>query len=302
MRGYMEVMFFIIMLVGSANADTTSSQIISIPAYEGEKVSTKIYPAVSITGQHGSINVPSAFIQKGIASIGIYNTYTYQDNMLGTGNKFKNDTVFGAFSYAPFHYLEVSIGSIESLSSINSSQSIRYSGDLRIGIKVGQKILPCLGIAGLGEILTYSKSGSSGYAGYNGDATSYTLSLLMSYNMFDSALSFPMITNLRVGYFWDNSEKLISSNENNFMPPIGKYAMGIRGDNLTLLALSILFPLPEYYIEPMLEFTSQFSNKYSSYDITEPSYNNISFNQNPVYFCCTEFSLRHAILCSETGI
>ncbi len=269
-----------------AGADMNQLSVITPPPYVEIKTQSRKYSAVSVTGQNGSINVPSAFIEQGRASIAVYNFYTLQNNILGVGNKLRNDTIYGAFSYAPLRYLEVSIGSIDSSSHINSpsySQSIRYSGDLRIGIKGGYKLLPNLSIAGLGEILTYSKAESTGYAGYNSDATSYTLSLLMSYDMLDSDLSFPMIANLRIGYLWDNTQKLISSNDNNFIPPLGKYAMGIRGDNLTILAFSILFPLPKYYIEPMLEFTSQFADKYGSYAATDSSYASISFNQNPMY-------------------
>jgi hypothetical protein len=101
--------------------------------------------------------------------------------------------------------------------------------------------------------------------------------------MLDSELSFPMIANFRIGYLWDNTRKLLLSTDNIFIPPVGKYAMGIRGDNLTLLAFSLLFPLPQYYIEPMLEFTSQFADTYSSYAATDPSFSSVSFNQNPLY-------------------
>ncbi len=269
-----------------ARADMNQSPVIAPPPYVEIEAKSHKYSAVSITGQNGSIHVPSAFIEKGRASIAVYNSYTLQDNILGVGNRFRNDTVYGAFSYAPLQYLEVSIGSIDSSSNIKSPaypQSISYSGDLRIGIKGGYELIPHLSIAGLGEILTYSKAGSTGYAGYDGNAVSYTLSLLMSYDMLDSGPSFPMIANLRIGYLWDNTQKLISSSDNNFILPLGKYAMGIRGDNLTLLAFSLLFPLPKYYIEPMLEFTSQFADGYGSYAATDSSYASISFNQNPMY-------------------
>ncbi len=284
MKRYFIVVLGILTLAGSAKADTDQPGIIIPPPSAVLETKPRTYPAVSITGQNGSINVPSALIEKCVANVAIYNAYAYQNNMLGVGNKLKNDMVYGAFSYAPVQYLEVSIGSIDSSSNINSSQSLRYSGDLRIGIKAGDEILPHFSIAGLGEILTYSKTGSTGYAGYNGDATSYTLSLLASYDMLDSELSFPMIVNLRIGYLWDNTRKLLLSTDNNFIPPVGKYAMGIRGDNLTLLAFSLLFPLPNYYIEPMLEFTSQFADTYSSYTATDPSFSNVSFTQNPLYF------------------
>ncbi len=241
------------------------------------------YAEVSFTGQSGSINVPTAFIKKGGANIALYNTYSSQKNMLGAGSKLENDTVYGAISYAPLEYLEVSLGSTNSSSDVNS-QNLHYSGDLRIGIKGSREFMPHLSIGALAEALLYSKVTNSGNsAGYNGHATGYTLSLLASYDMSNSGLSFPMIANLRIGYLWDNTQHLIPSNDNNLLPPVGKYAMGIRGDNLTLMGISVLFPLPKYYIEPMIEFTSQFAGKYSSYALTDPSYSSVTFSENPMY-------------------
>ncbi|MGB9736325.1 MAG: hypothetical protein ACPL1H_08870 [bacterium] len=279
--------FVIVVLILAINmhakADTTQKQIINLPSYAQTQPKTHTFSSISITGQNGSINVPSAFIKQYVGGVAIYNAYTYQSNMLTNGDSLNNDTVYGAFSFAPLKYLELSISTSNSTSRINSQQTLKYYGDLRFGIKAGYSIMPQLGIAVLGEILTYSKAGNSDYAGYNADATGYTLSFLASYDMLDSSLSFPMIANLRVGYLWDNTQKLITSNENNFIPPIGKYAMGIRGDNLTLLGVSLLFPFPAYYIEPMLEFTSQFANTYSSYASTDTMFTHVSFNQNPVY-------------------
>ncbi len=285
--GYMRKCFIMILgiltLAGYAKADVNQPGTITPPPYTAIETKSPARTDGSMTGQHGSLQVPSAFIQPGVAGVALYNAYTYQQAMLGTGDTLKNDTLYGVFSYAPVRYLDVSIGSLYSSSRIRSSQTLNYSGDLRIGIKTGYKILPQLSVGGIGEILTYSKAGSAGYAGYNGNATSYTLSLLASYDMLDSSLSFPLIANLRLGYLWDNTLNLISSNDNNFIPPVGKYAMGIRGDNRTLLACSLLFPLPHYYIEPMLEFTSQFANRYSSYAANDPSFANVSFYQNPLY-------------------
>ncbi|MCL5879004.1 MAG: hypothetical protein M1428_04315 [Deltaproteobacteria bacterium] len=273
----------ILALSGYARADARQTTTIVPPPYTAIETNRHTCTDVSMTGPDGSLHVPSAFVQPGAAGVALYNAYTYQTSMLGTGDTLKNDTLYGVISYAPVRYLDVSIGSLYSSSKVNASQTLNYSGDLRIGIKTGYNILPQLSVGGIGEILTYSKAGSAGYAGYNGNATSYTLSLLASYDMLDSSLSFPLIANLRLGYLWDNTLKLISSSDNIFIPPAGKYAMGIRGDNRTLLACSLLFPLPRYYIEPMLEFTSEFANQYSSYAVNDPSFANVSFSQNPLY-------------------
>ena len=273
----------ILALAGYARADARQTTTIVPPPYTAIETNNHTCTDVSMTEQYGSLQVPSAIIKPGVAGVALYNAFTYQKAMLGTGNTFKNDTLYGVLSYAPVRSLDVSIGSLYSSSRINSSQALNYSGDLRIGIKTGYEILPQFSVGGIGEILTYSKAGSTGYAGYNGNATSYSLSLLASYDMLGSSLSFPLIANLRLGYLWDNTLKLISSIDNNFIPPIGKYAMGIRGDNRTFLACSVLFPLPRYFIEPMLEFTSQFTDRYASYAANDPSYANVSFNQNPLY-------------------
>ncbi|MCL4558176.1 MAG: hypothetical protein M1491_06035 [Deltaproteobacteria bacterium] len=235
---------------------------------------------VSTTGQSGTIDVPSAFIQQGRAAITLYDAYASQNDFLVSGGRIENNTVYAALSYAPLRYLEVSIGSLDSTSLVDSSQVVDYSGDLRIGIKGSYDVMPGLAIGGLAEVLAYSKTDS---IGYNGSAASYTLSLLASYDMRQARRSFPLVASLRIGYLWDNTRELLSSDSDSLLSPIGKYAMGIRGDDLTLLALSVLFPLPRYYIEPMLEFTSQFSGRYASYVSTDQSYGDVSFNQNPVY-------------------
>ncbi len=244
----------------------------------------------------------------------LYDAYSSQNDFLGVGDTIENNTVYAALSYAPFRYLEVSIGSLDSTSLVDASQVVDYSGDLRIGIKGSYEAIPGLAVGGLAEILVYSKTDS---IGYNGSATSYTLSLLASYDLRQSKLSFPCVAHFRIGYLWDNTRELLSSNDNSLLSPVGKYAMGIRGDNLTLLALSVLFPLPKYYLEPMLEFTSQFSGAYGSYASTDPSYSDVSFNENPVYLtpgivfytpvkglrvtAAVELALSHRLLSQSTG-
>lgn len=274
----------ILLLALPALAGTPALPVIPPPSYEtaAPPNRTDVSP-VSIAGQNGSITVPSAIIEPGSVSAAIYNTYASQNNLLGWGSTVKNDTVAGAFSYAPVRYLDLSIGTLNSTSGLSGSQSLRYSGDLRIGMKAGVRLLPHFSIAGLGEVLTYSKANSTGTAGYNGNATSYTLSLLATYDLQDSAASFPLIINLRAGYLWDNTGKLLNADEAHFIPPAGKYAMGIRGDNQTLVGCSLLFPLPRYFIEPLLEFTAQFAGAYRSYAVTDPSFARVSFAQNPVY-------------------
>ncbi len=267
-----------------AHAGATAPQVIAPPAYDTASLPASRcsdIPPVSMSGQNGSIDVPSAVIQQGTASVAVYNTYASQNNLLGSGTTFDNDTMYGAFSYAPLGNLELSIDSLYSSSTIGS-RSLHYSGDLRIGVKAGVQVLPGLSVAGLGEVLTYSKTGSTGTGGYNGAATSYTLSFLASYDLQDSAVSFPLIINLRAGYLWDNTGSLLQSDAVHFIPPAGKYAMGIRGDNQTLLGCSLLFPLPRYSIEPMLEFTAQFAGAYSSYAVNDSAYSSVSFDQNPV--------------------
>ncbi|MCL4478985.1 MAG: hypothetical protein M1381_07810 [Deltaproteobacteria bacterium] len=238
------------------------------------------YAQVTITGQNGSINVPSAFVEKGVARIAVYNSYYSQTNMFIPNGKLENDTVYGAISYAPLKYIDISIGSLDSSSLVDSSQSLHYSGDLRLGIKGSYEVIPSLSIGALAEVLAYSKVTD---IGYNGKAASYTLSLLVSYNMKRSSIGFPLIANLRIGHLWDNTQNLLTRDEDSLISPIGKYAMGIRGDNLTILGLSLLFPLPKYYIEPLIELTSQFANKYGSYSLTDQSYGSASFHENPLY-------------------
>lgn len=264
-------------------ADDGLSPVIVPPPYIQTQPQTCNFSSVSITGQNGSINVPSAFIHKFVGNISLYNTYTYQSNILNSASSLNNDTLYGAFSFAPLEFLELSVGTVDSTSRVTAQQTLKYYGDLRCGVKVGYSIISQLSIAILGEVLTYSKTSSVDYAGYDGKATSYTLSFLASYDMLTSSLSFPMIANLRIGYLWDNTERLLTPNENNFFPPIGKYAMGIRGDNRTLLGVSVLFPFPQYFIEPILEFTSEFAGSYSSYALTDSLFTNVSFNQNPLY-------------------
>ncbi len=285
MKTYVITLLCLILFTGVAGAEspaTGQNNSITVPSFDTIESHNALSRGteVSVTGQSGSINVPSAFITKGRANIAVYDAYASQNNFLGQGNKLENNTVYGALSYAPLQYLEISLGSLDSSSIVTSSQSLHYSGDLKIGIKGSYEVIPDLSIGILTEALLYSKVGA---IGYNGNAASYTLSLLASYDMSKSKLSFPLIATLRIGYLWDNTQNLLSSTDNNLIPPLGKYAMGIRGDGLTLLGISLLFPLPEYYIEPMLEFTSQFTDSYSSYSLTDPSFSSVSWNQNPLY-------------------
>lgn len=289
MRTCIVILSFLLLFTVSAVADPpqpAQNGSIGVPTFAVVKTPQTTAAAcseVSLSGQNGSIDVPSAFIRQGVARAAIYNTYASQRDMLGAGNKLENDTVYGAVSYAPLRYLEVSIESSDSSSSVNSSQNLHYSGDLRIGIKGSHAILPYLSAGILAEALLYSKVGSTGLGGYSGSAAGYALSLLVSYDMRKSGISFPMIANLRAGYLWDNTQTLLSGSDDSTIPPLGKYAMGIRGDNRTLLGISFLFPLPQYYIEPAIEFTSEIAGSYGSYALTDPSYKSVTFTENPVY-------------------
>ncbi len=117
--------------------------------------------------------------------------------------------------------------------------------------------------------------------GFKTNAISYLGLLLADFNLTTLSKFTPLIIHFNIGYYLDNSYKLL---DNPYVYTMaGLYGLDIRGDNLMIGDIALEGVFLKNRLHPFVEFYIRQASAYKYYSANLPSLANPSFTQNPVY-------------------
>lgn len=232
----------------------------------------------NLIGQSGLEHATSA----SMSQAGFYESaglaYANTSNLLGASNTYQNlytHLDFGYFSVVKG--LDLGISLYQSTFVLNNTL-YHDNGDLWLTLKYGYDFKKWFS---LGALVQPRFLSSASGLGFNTSATSYLALLLFSFNLTDISKFTPLIFHINLGYYLDNSIKLLDNPyEYNLT---GLYGLGIRGDNRFIGDISLEGVVLNNLMHPFLEVYTEQANQYNYYKANLPSLGSPSFMQNPFY-------------------
>lgn len=177
-----------------------------------------------------------------------------------------------AVSYSFFEYLETGVNLFSSATSmkdrVSRDEFIQSIGDVDIFIKGVYMTRSGIGVGGIFRTRFYTMVER---LGMEMSATSLGVSLLWTIDLYKARRS-PVRANFNIGYFWDNSSELISSDRvssNDFF-----YALRMVPDSNHIIngGISVEFPFEE--VTPFIEYSTEQS-------VSSDIYRSRRYNENP---------------------